>query len=165
VICHGSNNYAPRQQPEKLIPLCLLNALNGDSLPRNGDGRHIRNYVTTSPAPPHGAARRAAGRGLQRGWPDECENIEEVRRILELAGRDEGLIEYVRDRPGHERRYWLSSEKIRWELGWEPRARFAEGLERTVEWYRANEWWWGPIRSGGYRECYERRYGRALSGS
>jgi dTDP-glucose 4,6-dehydratase len=88
-----------------------------------------------------------------------------VRRILELAGRDEGLIEYVRDRPGHDRRYSLSSEKIRWELGWEPRVRFAEGLERTVEWYRDNEWWWGPIRSGEYRGYYERRYGRALSGS
>jgi dTDP-glucose 4,6-dehydratase len=67
-----------------------------------------------------------------------------ARRILELAGRDEGLIEYVRDRPGHDRRYSLSSEKIRWELGWEPRVRFAEGLERTVEWCRDNEWWWGP---------------------
>jgi dTDP-glucose 4,6-dehydratase len=88
-----------------------------------------------------------------------------ARRIMELAGRDEGLIEYVRDRPGHDRRYSLASEKIRWELGWEPRVRFAEGLERTVEWCRDNEWWWGPIRSGEYRACYERRYGRALSGS
>jgi len=69
------------------------------------------------------------------------------------------------DRPGHDRRYSLSSERIRWELGWEPRARVAEGLERTVEWYRDNEWWWGPIRSGEYREYYERRCGRALSGS
>jgi dTDP-glucose 4,6-dehydratase len=87
-----------------------------------------------------------------------------VRRVRELAGRDDGLIEYVRDRPGQNRRYSLSSEKVRWELGWEPRVRFADGLKRTVEWYRDDEWWWGPIRSGEYRE-YERRYGRALSAS
>ena len=81
--------------------------------------------------------------------------------ILELTGRDESLIEYVTDRPGHDRRYSLSSDKVR-ALGWEPRAAFADGLRQTVDWYRDNEWWWGPVRSGEYREYYERQYGRAL---
>ena len=84
-----------------------------------------------------------------------------VRRILELTGADESLIEYVTDRPGHDRRYSLSSEKLA-ALGWAARTRFEDGLARTVDWYRENAWWWEPIRSGAYREYYERHYGRAL---
>ncbi len=84
-----------------------------------------------------------------------------MQRVLELCGADESLIEYVTDRPGHDRRYSLSSDKLR-ALGWEPQVRFAEGLQRTVEWYRENAWWWEPIRSGAYRDYYERHYGRAL---
>jgi dTDP-glucose 4,6-dehydratase len=90
------------------------------------------------------------------------ENLEVVRRILELTDRDESLIEHVTDRPGHDRRYSLGSEKIRSELGWEARVRFAEGLEQTVSWYHDNESWWEPVRSGEYREYYERQYGRTL---
>jgi len=165
VICRGSNNYGPRQYPEKLIPLCVLNALSGDPLPVYGDGRQVRNwlYVEDFCRAIHTVLLHGrAGEAYNAGGPDECENLEVVRRILELTGRDESLIEHVRDRPGHDRRYSLSSEKLRAELGWEPRVRFAEGLERTVEWYRDNEWWWGPIRSGEYREYYEQHYGRAL---
>jgi dTDP-glucose 4,6-dehydratase len=84
-----------------------------------------------------------------------------VKRILELTGRDESLIEHVRDRPGHDRRYSLSAERLRG-LGWEAAASFDDGIERTVSWYRENEWWWQPIRSGTYREYYERQYGKAL---
>jgi dTDP-glucose 4,6-dehydratase len=87
-----------------------------------------------------------------------------VRTILTLTGRDESLIEYVTDRLGHDRRYSLGPEKLREELSWEAQVRFADGLRRTVEWYRDNEWWWGPIRSGEYRSYYERQYGRALRG-
>jgi dTDP-glucose 4,6-dehydratase len=165
LICRGSNNYGPRQYPEKLIPLCVLNALSGDPLPVYGDGRQVRNwlYVEDFCRAIHTTLLRGRpGEAYNVGGPDECENLEVVRRILDLTGRDESLIEHVRDRPGHDRRYSLSSERIRAELGWEPRVRFAEGLERTVEWYRDNEWWWGPIRSGEYREYYERQYGRAL---
>jgi dTDP-glucose 4,6-dehydratase len=165
LICRGSNNYGPRQYPEKLIPLCVLNALSGDPLPVYGDGRQVRNwlYVEDFCRAIHTVlVRGRPGEAYNVGGPDECENLQVVRRILDLTGRDESLIEHVRDRPGHDRRYSLSSERIRAELGWEPRVRFAEGLERTVEWYRDNEWWWGPIRSGEYREYYERRYGRAL---
>jgi dTDP-glucose 4,6-dehydratase len=103
-----------------------------------------------------------AGEVYNCGGPDECENLEVVTRILGLTGRDESLIEYVTDRPGHDRRYSLGSDKIREQLGWEAQVRFAEGLERTVQWYRNNEDWWGPIRSGEYREYYEKQYGRAL---
>jgi len=165
VICRGSNNYGPRQYPEKLIPLCLLNALHGDSLPVYGDGRQVRNWLYVEDfcrAIDAVLERGRPGEAYNAGGPDECENIEVVRRILELSGRDESLIEYVTDRPGHDRRYSLSSDKLRSELGWEPRVRFTDGLERTVGWYRENESWWGPIRSGAYRDYYERQYGRSL---
>ncbi|HEX2162271.1 MAG TPA: dTDP-glucose 4,6-dehydratase [Thermoleophilaceae bacterium] len=166
VICRGSNNYGPRQYPEKLIPLMTLNALHGDSLPVYGDGRQVRNwlYVEDFARAIHLVLERGApGEAYNVGGPDECENIDVVRRIIELTGKDESLMEYVTDRPGHDRRYSLASEKVR-ALGWEARVHFDKGLERTVAWYRDNRDWWEPIRSGEYREYYERQYGRALSG-
>jgi dTDP-glucose 4,6-dehydratase len=166
VICRGSNNYGPHQYPEKLIPLMILNALAGDHLPVYGDGRNVRNWLFVEDfgrGIGHALAHGAPGEAYNCGGPDECENIEVVQRILELTGADDSLIEYVTDRPGHDRRYSLSSGKLR-ALGWEPEVRFADGLERTVNWYRDNEWWWEPIRSGAYREYYERHYGRALRG-
>jgi dTDP-glucose 4,6-dehydratase len=105
--------------------------------------------------------RGKPGETYNVGGPDELPNIEVVRAILDLCGRDETLIEHVTDRPGHDRRYSLASDKVRG-LGWEPRVSFADGLERTVAWYRDNAWWWEPIRSGEYREYYQRQYGRAL---
>ncbi len=164
VICRGSNNYGPRQYPEKLIPLCILNALHGDPLPVYGDGRQVRNwlFVEDFARAIHLVLERGEpGEAYNVGGPDECENIAVVRRILELTGRDESLIEYVTDRPGHDRRYSLASDKVR-ELGWEARTHFEEGLERTVAWYRDNEPWWAPVRSGEYRDYYERHYGRSL---
>jgi dTDP-glucose 4,6-dehydratase len=165
LICRGSNNYGPYQHPEKLIPLMILNALAGDSLPVYGDGMNVRNWLFVEDfARAIGTAleKGAAGEVYNVGGPDECPNIEVVKRILELTGRDESLIDYVTDRPGHDRRYSLSSDKVRG-LGWEPRVNFHEGLERTVAWYRDNEWWWEPIRSGAYREYYARQYGRELA--
>jgi dTDP-glucose 4,6-dehydratase len=166
VICRGSNNYGPRQYPEKLIPLCVLNALAGDKLPVYGDGHQVRNwlYVEDFARAIDLALRRGLpGEVYNVGGPDETANIDVVRRILAATGRDESLIEYVTDRPGHDRRYSLSSAKIR-ALGWEPSRRFSEGLQQTVEWYRDNEWWWAPIRSGEYRDYYARQYGRRLGG-
>ena len=165
VICRGSNNYGPRQYPEKLIPLCILNALHDDPLPVYGDGRQVRNwlFVEDFARAIHAVLERGrAGEAYNVGGPDECENIDVVRRILELTGRDDSLIEHVKDRPGHDRRYSLSSEKLQGELGWEAQVRFEDGLARTVDWYRDNEPWWAPIRSGEYRAYYEKQYGRAL---
>jgi dTDP-glucose 4,6-dehydratase len=164
LIIRASNNYGPRQHPEKLIPLCILNALAGDPLPVYGDGMQVRNWLYVEDC--CAAVDTVLDRGepaqvYNVGGPDELPNIDVVRRILELTGRDESLIEHVRDRPGHDRRYSLSSERVR-DLGWEPAVAFAEGIERTVSWYRENEWWWQPIRSGTYREYYERQYGSAL---
>jgi len=165
LIVRGSNNYGPRQYPEKLIPLCVLNALAGDPLPVYGDGLQVRNWLWSADFA--GAIDTAleygqAGEVYNVGGPDELPNIEVVKRILALTGRDEALIEYVTDRPGHDRRYSLSSEKIR-DLGWEPAVGFEDGIERTVEWYRENERWWKPIRSGEYRDYYRRQYGSELA--
>jgi dTDP-glucose 4,6-dehydratase len=164
LVCRASNNYGPFQHPEKLIPLCILNALAGDSLPVYGDGMQVRNWLYVDD---HCTGIDAVlengqvGEVYNIGGPDEMANIDVVRRILELTGRDESLIEYVTDRPGHDRRYSLASEKVEG-LGWSAAVGFDEGLERTVAWYRDNESWWEPIRSGEYREYYERQYGRAL---
>jgi len=165
VICRGSNNYGPYQYPEKLIPLMILNALHGDSLPVYGDGMQVRNWIHAtdfSRAIGHVLEHGVAGEVYNAGGPDECANVNVVERIIELTGAQESQIEYVSDRPGHDRRYSLSSEKVR-ALGWEPRVRFEEGLRETVAWYRDNAWWWEPIRSGSYREYYERQYGKALT--
>jgi dTDP-glucose 4,6-dehydratase len=164
VITRGSNNYGPYQYPEKLIPLMVLNALHGDRLPVYGDGRQVRNWLYVEDFARgigHALEHGGAGEVYNVGGPDETTNLDVVRQILSLTGRDESLIEYVADRPGHDRRYSLSSDKIR-ALGWEPRVTFAEGLPQTVDWYRDNAWWWEPIRSGDYRAYYERQYGRPL---
>jgi dTDP-glucose 4,6-dehydratase len=164
VICRGSNNYGPHQYPEKLIPLMVLNALHGDPLPVYGDGMQVRNWLFVEDFARgigHVLEHGTPGEAYNVGGPDECPNIEVVRRILALTGAGEELIEYVTDRPGHDRRYSLGSEKVR-ALGWEAQVHFEEGLERTVAWYRDNPAWWEPIRSGDYRAYYERQYGRSL---
>jgi dTDP-glucose 4,6-dehydratase len=164
LICRGSNNYGPYQYPEKLIPLMVLNALHGDSLPVYGDGMQVRNWIHSTDfagAIGHVLEHGRPGEVYNAGGPDEEPNMAVVRRIIELTGASESQIEHVADRPGHDVRYSLSSEKVR-ALGWVPRVRFDEGLEQTVAWYRDNPWWWEPVRSGSYREYYERQYGRSL---
>ncbi|MCD6014784.1 MAG: dTDP-glucose 4,6-dehydratase [Solirubrobacterales bacterium] len=164
LIARASNNYGPRQYPEKLIPLCVLNALAGDPLPVYGDGMQVRNWLWVddfAAAIDTVLEYGDAGEVYNVGGPDELPNIEVVKRILELTGRDESLIEHVTDRLGHDRRYSLSAAKTE-ALGWRAAVGFDGGIERTVEWYRENEWWWKPIRSGEYREHYEQRYGSAL---
>ena len=163
-ICRGSNNYGPYQHPEKLIPLMILNALAGDRLPVYGDGMNVRNWIFVEDfarAIGHVLEHGRPGEAYNAGGPDEQPNLEVVRSVLALCGRDDSLIDLVPDRPGHDRRYSLSSAKVR-ALGWEPLTRFDAGLERTVDWYRDNAWWWEPIRSGEYRDYYERQYGRSL---
>jgi dTDP-glucose 4,6-dehydratase len=124
----------------------------------------VRNWIHSTDfagAIGHVLEHGVPGEVYNAGGPDEQENIAVVRQIIRLAGASESQIEHVTDRPGHDRRYSLSSQKVR-ALGWEPHVRFTDGLEQTVAWYRDNAWWWEPIRSGAYREYYERQYGRAL---
>jgi dTDP-glucose 4,6-dehydratase len=163
-IVRGSNAYGPYQYPEKLIPLMVLNALHGDALPVYGDGMQVRNWLFVEDfARGIGCVLDSgiAGEAYNVGGPDERANLDVVRRIVALTGAGEDLVEHVPDRPGHDRRYSLRSDKVR-ALGWAPLVRFDEGLERTVAWYRDNAPWWEPIRSGEYRAYYERQYGRAL---
>jgi dTDP-glucose 4,6-dehydratase len=164
VICRGSNNYGPYQYPEKLIPLMILNALHGDPLPVYGDGMQVRNWIhSTDFASAIGCVleRGRPGEVYNAGGPDEQANLDVVRRIVALTGAEQSQIRHVSDRPGHDRRYSLSSEKVR-ALGWAPGVGFEDGLAQTVAWYRDNAWWWEPIRSGDYRAYYERQYGTSL---
>ncbi|HEX2703690.1 MAG TPA: GDP-mannose 4,6-dehydratase, partial [Solirubrobacteraceae bacterium] len=165
LICRGSNNYGPYQYPEKLIPLMVLNALHGDRLPVYGDGLNVRNWLFVedfASGIAYVLEHGVPGATYNVGGPDEADNLTVVRRIIELSGADESLIEFVTDRPGHDRRYSLASEKVA-ALGWRAGTRFEQGIERTVAWYRDNAWWWEPIRSGAYREYYARQYGVALA--
>ena len=162
VITRASNNYGPYQFPEKLIPLMITNALDDRSLPVYGDGQQVRDWLYVDDHCRGILAVLRQGRdgeiyniGGNRSLP----NLEVVHQVLALTGKPESLIEYVRDRPGHDRRYALSSEKLMRETGWQPVMNFETGLARTIEWYRSNPAWVGRVRSGEYRTYYERNYG------
>jgi dTDP-glucose 4,6-dehydratase len=163
-VTRGSNTYGPNQYPEKLIPLFVTNALDGEPLPVYGDGRQTRDWLHVAD---HCAAvdlvlrEGRPGDVYNAGAGDEVENLELTRRILELTGRDESLIRHVADRPGHDRRYALDSSKLR-ELGWRPERRLDEGLAETVAWYRERRDWWEPLKAGEYRAYYERQYAERL---
>ncbi|MFO1052100.1 MAG: dTDP-glucose 4,6-dehydratase [Planctomycetota bacterium] len=167
VVTRCSNNYGPYQFPEKLIPLMIANALEGKPLPVYGDGRNVRDWIHVRD---HCEAlllvllRGRAGDVYNIGGDSERENIAVVRGILALAGRGDELIRYVTDRPGHDRRYAIDSGKMAAELGWRPKVRFEDGLARTFAWYRDHRAWWERVRSGAYREYYERQYGSRSSG-
>jgi dTDP-glucose 4,6-dehydratase len=166
-ITRGSNTYGPNQYPEKVIPLFVTNALDGRPLPLYGDGRQVRDWLFVED---HCAGIElvlrsgAAGEAYNVGGGDERENIDVARTILELTGADPSLLRRVADRPGHDRRYSLDTAKLR-ALGWTPETSFAAGMRATVEWYRDNRAWWEPIKSGEFREYYERQYGDRLSTS
>ncbi len=162
VVTRASNNYGPYQFPEKLIPLMIANALEDRKLPVYGDGLQVRDWLYVDD---HCRGIRAV---LEKGRVGEIYNIggnrslpnlEVVERVLELTGKPRSLIEYVKDRPGHDRRYALSSEKLERETGWSPRMDFETGLKRTIDWYRSHGEWVSRVRSGAYRSYYERNYG------
>ncbi len=164
-ITRGSNTYGPRQYPEKLVPLFVTNALDGQPLPVYGDGRQVRDWLHVDD---HCAGVEFV---LREGRPGEIyniaggnerENIEITHRIVELTGVSPSLVRYVTDRPGHDRRYSLDSSKLR-SLGWEPTRDFEEGLADTVDWYRSNRSWWEPIKSGEYLDYYRRQYAERLA--
>jgi dTDP-glucose 4,6-dehydratase len=162
VTTRCSNNYGPYQFPEKLIPLFVSNLLTDEPVPVYGDGMQIRDWIHVLD---HCRGVEAAWR---KGKPGEvynfggrCEmpNIELTKLLLRLLGKPETLIRYVKDRPGHDRRYAIDCSKAERELGWTPRVPFDRGLAETIEWYRANAAWVAAIKSGAYREYYEKQYG------
>ncbi|MBW7994963.1 MAG: dTDP-glucose 4,6-dehydratase [Candidatus Glassbacteria bacterium] len=164
-ITRCSNNYGPYQFPEKLIPLMITNVMEGRRLPVYGDGLHVRDwiYVTDHCRALMAALERGkAGEVYNIGGVHELPNLEVVRAIVRAAGADESLIEFVTDRPGHDRRYAIDSSKARRELGWRPEVDLDEGIERTIAWYEENRQWWERIKSGAYREYYEKMYGKDL---
>jgi dTDP-glucose 4,6-dehydratase len=162
-ITRGANTYGPNQYPEKLIPLFVTNALDGEPLPVYGDGRQVREwlYVDDHCAGVERVLRDGRAGEIYNVGGDERENLEITRRILELTGADESLVRHVADRPGHDRRYALDDSKLR-ALGWEPSRRLEDGLAETVEWYRANRAWWEPLKSGEYRAYYQQQYADRL---
>jgi dTDP-glucose 4,6-dehydratase len=160
VVTRSSNNFGPYQYPEKVIPLFVTNALEGKPLPLYGDGKNVRDwlYVIDNCAAVDLVLRKGKdGEIYNIGGSNEVENIVLTRQILRLTGKPETLITPVSDRPGHDRRYALDSGKVH-ALGWKPAHPFPAALEKTVEWYRAHEAWWRPIKSGEFRAYYERQY-------
>ena len=162
IVTRASNNYGPYQYPEKVIPLFVTHALDGIPLPLYGDGMNVRDWLHVED---HCRAidllleRGAPGETYNIGGGNEVRNLDLTRRILGLVGRPESLIRHVTDRPGHDRRYSLDCSKLRG-MGWAPEVPFDEGLRQTVEWYRANEGWWRPIKedSPAFRDHYQKHY-------
>jgi dTDP-glucose 4,6-dehydratase len=165
VVTRCSNNYGPYQFPEKLIPLMIANALRDLPLPVYGDGLNVRDWIHVED---HCRGLLAAlelgkpGEVYNFGASSERRNIEIVRGVLEILGKPESLISYVKDRPGHDRRYAIDATKAARELGWGPRRVFEDALRETVQWYRANRPWWERIISGEYLKYYEKQYGGAV---
>lgn len=161
VITRCSNNYGPFQFPEKLIPLMIANALNDKPLPVYGDGMNVRDWLHVAD---HCSAidavlhRGRAGEVYNIGGSNEKPNLELVKLLLTLLGKKETLITFVKDRPGHDRRYAIDSSKIQKELGWKPAFTFEKGMKETVEWYIQNRKWWERIISGEYKEYYRKMY-------
>ena len=161
LLTRSSNNYGPFQFPEKFLPLMITNALEGKPLPVYGDGLNERDWIFVEDH------CRALDRVLEAGRPGEIYNIgygqgvtnlSVVHRLLQILRKPGDLIEFVEDRPGHDRRYALDSSKIRAELGWKPAVTFEEGLLRTVEWYRLHPEWVRKTKSGEYRDYYRKFY-------
>jgi dTDP-glucose 4,6-dehydratase len=161
VITRASNNYGPFQFPEKFLPLMITNALDDKPLPIYGDGKQERDWLHVQD---HCSGILAAlergriGEVYNIGGLDVIENLTMARRLLRAVDKPETLLSYVKDRPGHDRRYALSCDKIGRELGWKPAISLAEGLRRTIDWYRTNTQWLAGVRGGEYRSYYETYY-------
>jgi dTDP-glucose 4,6-dehydratase len=161
MITRCSNNYGPYQFPEKLIPLLISNAVADMPLPIYGDGMNVRDWIHVRD---HCAAvdtvlhHGKEGEVYNVGARQELPNLEVVRRILKALNKDESLIRFVEDRPGHDRRYAIDSSKLETALNWRPRTSFDSGLQETVEWYRRNAAWVDHVRSGAYRTYYDQMY-------
>jgi dTDP-glucose 4,6-dehydratase len=162
VVTRCGNNYGPRQFPEKLIPLFIANALADEPLPVYGDGRNVRDWIYVDD---HCRAilavleRGRSGATYNVGARNERRNLEVVESLLAALGKPSSLIRYVKDRPGHDRRYAIDPTLVETELGWRPLETWATGLQKTIQWYADNPEWIARARSGAYREYYERQYG------
>ena len=161
VVTRGSNNFGPYQYPEKVVPLFVTNALDDIQLPLYGDGLQVRDYTHVED---HcrgillALEKGEPGEAYNIGAGNEMRNLDMARFLLAEIGKPESLIEHVKDRPGHDRRYAVDAGKLR-SLGWEPRYDATEALRATVQWYAENRWWWEPIKSGDhYKEYYRRQY-------
>ncbi|MEK3704882.1 dTDP-glucose 4,6-dehydratase [Paenibacillus sp. FSL R7-0198] len=164
-ITRCSNNYGPLQFPEKLIPLMISRALNDEALPVYGDGLNIRDWLYVED---HCSAidlvihKGRNGEVYNIGGNNERTNVHIVQTILEQLGKPESLIQYVQDRPGHDRRYGIDPTKTMTELGWKPKHNFETGIKETIQWYLDNKEWWTRIQSGAYQDYYEKQYGSRL---
>lgn len=162
LITRCSNNYGPYQFPEKLIPLMIAKALNNEELPVYGDGKNIRDWLYVED---HCSAifkvleKGKLGEVYNVGGNNEWYNIDIVKLILRMLNKPDTMIRYVKDRPGHDRRYAIDSGKIMKELGWKPEYKFEEGIVKTIDWYIENENWWRKVMSGEYMKYYEENYG------
>jgi len=164
-ITRCSNNYGPFHFPEKLIPLMIINALHDKDLPVYGDGLNVRDWLYVED---HCEAidtvlhKGVVGEVYNIGGNNEHTNIEIVKTILKHLGKPESLIKFVKDRPGHDRRYAIDATKIRTELGWEPKHTFETGIKETIDWYLENKDWWENIISGEYQQYFKQQYGDRL---
>jgi len=162
VITRCSNNFGPYQFPEKLIPLMIANALADKPLPVYGDGMHVRDwiYVMDHCSGIDTVLRKGkSGEVYNLGGNYDVPNIQIVKGILKILGKPESLITYVKDRPGHDRRYAMDNTRAKTELGWEPAYPFENALQTTVTWYVNNQIWWQRIRSGEYLKAFDQMYG------
>ena len=168
VITRCGNNYGPRQFPEKFLPLMLANAMNDQSIPVYGDGLNVRDWIYVDD---HcRALLLALGKGrpgttYNIGARNERRNLDVAKSVLDLLGKPDSLIEFVKDRPGHDRRYAIDPRLVETELGWRPRETWESGLRKTIEWYQTNTAWIDRARSGAYREFYTQQYGGKVSAS
>jgi dTDP-glucose 4,6-dehydratase len=162
VVTRCGNNYGPRQFPEKFLPLIISNALHDEPIPIYGDGRYTRDWIYVED---HCRAillafeKGRAGGVYNIGARNERQNLDVVESILKALGKPLSLIRYVKDRPGHDRRYAIDPVKVETELGWRPQETWESGLEKTIRWYAENTKWIERARSGAYREFYARQYG------
>jgi len=163
-ISNCSNNFGPYQFPEKLIPLAITNLIEGKKVPVYGDGLYVRDWLYVDDH------CRAIDLIIQKGqigetyciggMTDDVNNLEVIKKILKILGQDETAIEFVKDRPGHDRRYAVDWSKAKKELGYEPAHNFDDYLEKTVEWYQENREWWQKVKSGEYQNYYKTQYGQ-----